>query len=87
MMIKGIPRLAPYIREVTRDGNRWLAVCKPTSLTDRIALRSTENLVITSAMRNAPMGASVLCNQKAAYSRRCGQWARAVRKARFAGRS
>src|SRR5665213_1297412 len=75
-------------RMCVRDGNRWLAVPKPTSLTDRIALATTANLRTSwDRIMDSPQGGHVICNQERAHKRRIGRWSRAVTPAMFAGRS
>jgi hypothetical protein len=62
---------------------RVFAVPKNFSLTDRIAMRTTQGL---RPVERAFVG-RVLVNQSSAYDRINGRWARGVRRAIFAGRS
>jgi hypothetical protein len=68
-------------------GRRWLAIPKPASLTDRIALSTTDGLRTSwQRIMESPVGGHVICNQKRADSRRGSMWNRKVIPVRFAGR-
>jgi hypothetical protein len=69
-------------------GNRWLAIPKPASLTDRIALHTTAGLRTSwTRIMESPQGGHVICNQDRAHKRRISKWSRLVTPALFAGRT
>jgi hypothetical protein len=69
------------------DG-RWMALPKVASLTDRVAMRTTQGLRTSwERIMESPIGGHVICNQDRAHKRRIGRWSRAVTPALFAGRS
>lgn len=71
-------------RVLQKQGKRYFAVPKQSTLTDRIAQRTTENLRTSwDKIMDSPLGGHVICNQKRADARRDAFMRRMVIKGRF----